>query len=131
MKSFNMSFEADGNQSGLAAGFNNADLNAELFQDWKDQTVFEFGAGYKVTDSTTLRAGFNYGNNPVPDKYLNALFPAIVQNHITGGIGYDIDKNSGVNFSIAYAPKVEQTSGNGVTSTHSQVNWQLMYSYLF
>jgi long-chain fatty acid transport protein len=131
MKDFKMTFVADGNQSGLAAGFANTQIDAVLFQEWKDQTVLEVGAGYMVSDKTTLRFGFNYGENPVPDKFLNALFPAIVENHLTGGIGYDIDKNSGINFSLAYAPEVKATAGSGVTSTHSQINWQLMYSYLF
>ncbi|MGD8593240.1 MAG: outer membrane protein transport protein, partial [Gammaproteobacteria bacterium] len=131
MKDFKMTFVADGNQSGLAAGFANTQIDAVLFQEWKDQTVLEVGAGYMVSDKTTLRFGFNYGANPVPDKFLNALFPAIVENHLTGGIGYDIDKNSGINFSLAYAPEVKATAGSGVTSTHSQINWQLMYSYLF
>jgi long-chain fatty acid transport protein len=132
MKDFKMTFIADASQSNpLAAGFAGTQIDAVLFQEWKDQTVLEVGAGYMVTEKTTLRFGFNYGENPVPDKYLNALFPAIVKNHLTGGIGYDIDKNSGVNFSLVYAPEVEATSGQGVTSTHSQINWQLMYSYVF
>jgi long-chain fatty acid transport protein len=131
MKDFKMTFVADSTQSGLAAGFANKELDAVLFQEWKDQNVFQIGAGYMVTEKTTLRFGYNYGENPVPDKYLNALFPAIVENHLTGGIGYDIDKNSGVDFSLVYAPEVEATSGSGVTSTHSQLNWQLMYSYIF
>ena len=134
MKDFEMTFIADANQSNplaAGAGFGGTQVDAVLFQEWKDQTILQVGAGYMMTDKTTLRFGFNYGENPIPDKYLNALFPAIVENHLTGGIGYDIDKNSGVDFSLVYAPEVEATSGQGVTSTHSQFNWQFMYSYVF
>jgi len=141
MKNFKMSFTADqsasNNYSAAFGGNPAADLrgqsmDATLYQDWKDQTVYEIGGAYKVTDAVTVRAGYNYGKNPIPDQYLNALFPAIVENHITAGVGYDISKSSGINFSLAYAPEVKQTnSQNQVTSTHSQFNWQLMYSYLF
>jgi long-chain fatty acid transport protein len=138
MENFKMSFTADQSSSndfsgnfGPNADMRGKTMDATLFQNWEDQTVFEIGAGVGVTDKTTLRFGYNYAQNPIPDKYLNALFPAIVENHLTGGIGYDIDKSSGVDFSLVYAPEVEATSGQGVTSTHSQINWQLMYSYVF
>ncbi|MGA1840794.1 MAG: OmpP1/FadL family transporter [bacterium] len=32
---------------------------------WKDQWVFSFGAQFKPTQKLSLRAGFNYGKNPI------------------------------------------------------------------
>ena len=71
------------------------------------------GAGYKVSPEWTLRAGLNYANNPIPDTYLNALFPAIEKSHITMGAGYMISKASTVDASFTYAPEVKQTSDGG------------------
>jgi long-chain fatty acid transport protein len=135
MKEFKMSFTADASQAGLAQGFAGTVLDASLFQKWKDQNVFMIGAGYKFTKEFTGRVGLNYANNPIPDTYLNALFPAIEKSHVTVGAGYMISKASAVDASFTYAPEVKQTSGpdapEGATVTHSQTNVQIMYSYRF
>ncbi len=142
MKSFKMTFTAAPNQAGLAQGFANTVLDAELFQNWKDQHVFMIGAGFKVSPETTLRAGLNIANNPVPDQYMNPLFPAIEKNHVTLGAGYAVSKVSSVDASFTYAPEVKSTTqvqvmtATGpaqmpVTVAHSQTNVQLLYSYRF
>lgn len=106
-------------------------VNFTLPQDWKDQTVIQLGATYMVSDQLALRAGYNGSRNPIPDSYLNALFPAIVKDHYTFGVGYAFSKTSEVNGSFTYAPSVSQTSAMGIKSEHSQTNWQLMYSQRF
>jgi len=138
MKNFKMTFTADQSGSndftaafGPGADLRGQSMDATLYQNWKDQSVFMIGAGYKVADDWTLRAGLNIANNPVPAMYLNALFPAIEKNHVTIGAGYMISKASTVDASFTYAPEVKQTGGSGVTSAHSQTNAQLMYSYRF
>ncbi|HRC86325.1 MAG TPA: outer membrane protein transport protein, partial [Thermoanaerobaculia bacterium] len=42
---------------------------------WKDQWVVALGGEYKASDTTTLRAGYNWGESPVPDDTLTPLFP--------------------------------------------------------
>ncbi|HEX9113480.1 MAG TPA: outer membrane protein transport protein, partial [Nitrospirota bacterium] len=135
MKSFKLTFTADANQSGAAGpgGFNlgGQSVDATLFQNWKNQNVFEIGAGYKFTPEFTGRIGFNYANNPIPDQLMNPLFPAIEKSHVTLGAGYMITKASSVDASFAYAPEVKQTNGQQVTVAHSQTNAQVMYSFRF
>jgi long-chain fatty acid transport protein len=131
MKNFKMSFTAGPNQAGLAQGFANTVLDATMYQNWKDQNVFMLGAGYKFTEEFTGRIGFDIANNPIPDKYENPLFPAIVKNHYMIGAGYAFSKASSVDFSFTYAPEVSATNGQGVKTTHSQMNEQIMYSYRF
>jgi len=121
MKNFTMTYAAMGDAVTFA-----------LPQNWDDQTVFQIGGAYKVNDKLTLRAGLNMSDNPVPDALLNYLFPAIVEDHYTMGLGYAFDKSSEVNFSLQFAPEVEQTNSMfGYTVTHSQTSWQLMYSKRF
>jgi long-chain fatty acid transport protein len=120
MKDFKMSFEGGGSSIQFA-----------LPQNWKDQTVFELGVAYLFTPEFTGRIGVNLANNPIPDQYMNYLFPAIEKNHYTLGAGYAFSKASSVDFSFAYAPEVKVNAGSGVTTTHSQMNEQLMYSYRF
>ncbi|HUW49564.1 MAG TPA: outer membrane protein transport protein [Sulfuricella sp.] len=129
MKDFKMEFTPAGN-TGMAAAFNGLPMNVVFFQDWKDQNVLMLGAAYRMTDALTLRAGLNMANNPVPDTYLNALFPATIKNHITAGFGYAFDKKSHLDLAFSYAPMVTATSGvTGITTNHQQLNGQMVYSH--
>jgi long-chain fatty acid transport protein len=126
MKEFNMNFTAS-----AAAGngpFAGQSLDAVLFQDWKNQTVLQLGAAYQASDNLTLRGGANLGDNPVPDAYLNCLFPAIVKSHLTAGFGWKLDDRSSLDASFTYGFKVSATNGSGAEVSHSQTNLQLMYS---
>jgi long-chain fatty acid transport protein len=106
--------------------------NAKGYDDfgWKDQWVFAFGAQYKATQKLSLRAGFNYGKNPVeihnnfvgtdivqvqgksmPTYYYETFrfigFPAIVQSHLTLGIGYEFTNQFAVRAGYMHAFKKE------------------------
>jgi long-chain fatty acid transport protein len=135
MEKFNMVFTADNTPEN--GGFANLELDAAIFQNWEDQTVISVGGAYQVTDPLTVRAGFNTSANPVPDNCLNALFPAIVESHLTLGGGYQFNQTSSVDVSMTLAFETEQTNpGVGttippVTASHSQLNWMVMYSHRF
>lgn len=101
--------------------------------DWKDQWVFGIGAQYKPIKPLALRIGYNYANNPVrehnnfvgvtptgpnmisvqgnnmPTYYYETFriigFPAIVKQHITFGVGYEISKRFAVNAGYTHAFK--------------------------
>lgn len=122
MKKFSMSFVADNN-----GAFPGQSLDVEMKQDWKDQTIFSVGVQYKATDRLALRAGANLSTNPVPDTYLNPLFPAITKNHYTGGFGYRLTDKSSLSTALAVVPKVSAT--NGMVMSHSQLNWSLNYAH--
>lgn len=107
-------------------------------QNWDNQIVVSLGLAYKFNDALTGRVGYNYGKNPIPDANVNLLWPAIVEDHYTVGFGYVFSKQSEFNFALSYVPEVSVTGTNfqpggngGVTINHSQLNWQLMYSYRF
>jgi len=125
MKNFKMAYE------GPVMGAPGNTIAFSMPQNWKDQTVFELGASYLFTPEFIGRVGVNIANNPIPDEFLNYLFPATVENHYTLGAGYAFSKASSIDFSLAYAPEVKATAGNGITTTHSQMNEQIMYSYRF
>jgi len=135
MEDFTMTFTADNTpENGAFAGL---EMDAVLFQKWEDQAVVSLGGAMRATDELTVRAGFNYGANPVPDDYLNALFPAIVESHVTFGGGWSFEEYGELNLSFVAALESDGTNpGNGSTippveSTHSQFNWMVMYSYGF
>lgn len=137
MRGFRMSFTANPTQSdpmaGQMVGAGAGQLSATLNQSWSDQDIVMLGGSYKMSDALTLRAGLSFGNNPVPDRLMNPIFPAIEKDHYTLGLGYAFDKASSVDFAYSHGAKVTATNNNmgGVSTEHSQNNWQLMYSRRF
>ena len=102
-----------------------------LPQNWKDQTVVNLGIAWQASNALTLRAGVNLADNPIPEALVNPLFPATVKNHWTAGFGYQFTPQGAFNMSVVLAPKSTVTNGMGVTTTHEQTNWQLMYTHRF
>ncbi len=109
--------------------------------DWKDQWVLAVGAQYKPTKKIALRVGYNYANNPVkehngfvgnngtpalpittvqgipfPTYYFETFriigFPAIVKQHATVGVGYEISNRFALNAGYTHAFK-ETITENG------------------
>ncbi len=78
----------------------NADGSVKGFG-WDDIMVVALGVQYAATDKVTLRSGYNYAGNPVPDamSMYNLPAPAIVQHNISGGLGFKV--RPGVEINIA------------------------------
>ena len=98
---------------------NNTDLGLENGKGfgWKDMTVYKLGVVHQMDDKTTVRAGWNYGKQPISKGELdfNLLAPAVVEHHFTAGLTRALDKDSEVSAHLMYAPKVTLTgtSANG------------------
>ncbi|TXT36735.1 MAG: fadL [Comamonadaceae bacterium] len=122
MKSFKMRY--DSAQMG-------GSVNFAMPQNWKDQTVLNLGMAWRANEALTLRAGLNLADNPIPDQFVNPLFPATVRDHVTLGLGYQVSKAGEFNMSLTMAPSVSVNSGSGVAISHAQTNWQFMYSHRF
>lgn len=59
---------------------------------WKNQFVFALGASYAVDPKLTVRAGYNYGKNPIPNETLTPLLAAIAEQTITSGFSYQMSE---------------------------------------
>jgi long-chain fatty acid transport protein len=96
--------------------------------DWKNQWVGAVGLQFKPTKEFAIRAGYNYANNPVrehenfagtsfttvqgktlPTYYYETFriigFPAIVKQHVTAGIGYEISNKLALELGYTHAFK--------------------------
>jgi long-chain fatty acid transport protein len=100
--------------------------------DWNDQWVFAVGGQWEAIDHLFLRVGYNYAKNPVdehdnwngslvvptpdfvsvqgkslPRYYYESFrvvgFPAIVEQHLTAGVGYELGENLVLNLSYMHA----------------------------
>ena len=123
MKSFKMRYDS----AAAGMGF----VTFAIPQNWKDQTVLNLGLAWKANDQLTVRTGLNLADNPVPDTYVNPLFPATVRNHFTLGFGYKLSDTAEINAALTVAPTVTVTSGSGLNISHAQNNMQLMYTQRF
>ena len=121
MKNFHMTFESS---QGLGT------MSFTMPQNWKDQTVLSLGGAYRINDVWTLRAGYSHSTNPIPDATVHPLFPAIVKDHYTAGLGYQLGGGMSIDAAISHAPKVTVNAGmlGGAPISHSQTNYQLLFS---
>jgi long-chain fatty acid transport protein len=114
--------------------------------DWRDQYVLSLGAQYNLITKLYLRAGINYGRNPVRKhegfniasvtdvqgknvptfnyEFLRILgFPAIVETHLTFGVGYEFSEKFGVNlgYTHAFEKKISETDSSGQFTLSSKL----------
>lgn len=124
--------------------------SAKGYQDfgWVNQKVYMLGYQY-AQDAWALRAGYNYGKNPVKEQngataqgavnnFFNLLgFPAIVEKHYTVGGTYAFNKATSADLAYVYAPQVTDTysvaamTGGTIATKHSQqaVTAQLNFKF--
>lgn len=57
---------------------------------WNDQSIYKVGLGYTLCGCLTLRAGYNYGRNPVytTETGINRVTGGVIEHHITVGATY-------------------------------------------
>jgi len=69
-------------------------------KDWRDTWTGNIGAQYQLNDSVSLRAGYLYGGNPVPDKTFEPSIPDSNTHIFTIGTGL---KSHRMKIDLAYA----------------------------
>ncbi len=79
---------------------------------WRDQHVIAVGVEHALNPRLRLRAGFNYARTPVPPETMQPVLAAIHERHITGGVGYDLDRHWKLSGAFELQP------GNRVTYTN-------------
>ncbi|MEW6109427.1 MAG: outer membrane protein transport protein [Nitrospirota bacterium] len=108
-----------------------ADADGYKDFDWENQWVYNLGVQYKPVPKLALRAGYVYGKNPIKDHsgwndFTSPMgvevqgksvphtnyeilrisgFPAIVENHVTAGIGYQLTKSVSIDLGYMHAFK--------------------------
>ncbi|MBN1551211.1 outer membrane protein transport protein [bacterium] len=121
----------------------NAPPNVEIpfIFNWDDEWIFSLGAAYKISEFDTLRLGYNYGNNPVPDDNMYPLFPAIVEHHAAIGYGHRFSDNLKIDVTWEHAFKATEMNMNSDPNhnpfgpesevSHDQNTLHMMLTYSF
>lgn len=80
---------------------------------WKDQYSFHGGVERLLTESTSIRFGYAYGNNPVPSGTLTPMTAAIMTNQLSTGFAYHRGRSRfdvGYTFDPTSQAQVKQSS---------------------
>lgn len=80
---------------------------------WDDMTVFKFGVQWEAMPDLALRAGYSYGDQPVPSSgvLFNTLAPAVIEKHFTLGLTKQLTKNAEIDLALMYAPENDLDCG--------------------
>lgn len=80
---------------------------------WENQNIVKAGLTWDVNDRFTWRGGISHGNSPIgsEDVFANALFPAIMETHLTTGVSYNFD-NFSLHATYVHALDTELTDNN-------------------
>ena len=103
-------------------GGNNPNINAmmgtpdgkmtlEMPLEWDNQISLALGAEYSIMSQLDIRAGYNYAPNPVPERTIIPIFPAVVENHLTLGLGYNINDSLRIDgaYELALSKELKST----------------------
>ncbi len=126
--------------------YNWADAEGYKDFDWDNQWVYALGVQYRLGSRFVVRAGYNYGENPVKIhnrfnamglteiqgkqtpilgyEYLRIIgFPAIVEHHITMGMGYKISEKAGLylGYMHAFSKDVVEEDSLGIFRLRSEL----------
>ncbi len=69
---------------------NNPFLSAASPYNWKDSFFYEFGTQYELNDRWTVRAGYIFSENSVPDSTYSPTLPDADRHVLSAGLGYKI-----------------------------------------
>jgi len=81
---------------------------------WQDIDVFKLGVAWQMSNTLTLRVGYNKGENPITpaDVTFNILAPGVMKDHYTAGFTWALDKDSEITGALMVAPRQNVTGAS-------------------
>lgn len=72
---------------------------------WKDVTAYKLGLEWAANPGLTLRAGYAYAKQPIPESEVlfNILAPGVIEQHVTLGASAKVGEKTKVNFAVVRA----------------------------
>lgn len=84
---------------------------------WDDQTIIKVGIKHQLNNKLALMAGYNHGKSPADsdDTFFNSLTPAVVEDHMSLGFEYKLDKKAALNgnYTHTFSNEVEGSFAAG------------------
>jgi long-chain fatty acid transport protein len=119
---------------------NSGSLNIDFPMNWKNAIILKVGGEYNVDEELTLKVGYVYGSNPVPESTIIPILCAIVDNHVMLGASYKVSNPVTIHAAFETAFNKSLTANNssiiandydGSTSQLSTILIHFSLSYNF
>jgi long-chain fatty acid transport protein len=123
MDEFKMKF-TEGSNANINTMMGSEDIKLSMPLDWDDQIVIALGAEYRMNENIALRCGYNYANNPVPEETIIPIFPAVIENHATLGLGYELTEKLGIDAAYEMNFEKEVEVGNSIIANEYENSTQ-------
>jgi len=100
---------------------------------WKDVTIYKAGLAWVAAEGLTLRAGYAYGTQPIPESQVlfNILAPGVIQQHATLGVSKCLGEKSILHFAAVRAFSNTVTGPNPLEAPGQQTIELKMNQWLF
>ncbi len=89
---------------------------------WKDMTIFKIGAQWQANDAWTLRGGFSFGEQPIPDTEVlfNILAPGVMEQHATFGLSKTLNSGRQIHLAFMHAFSKSVSGANPLEAPNQQ-----------
>lgn len=112
---------------------NRRTLDISLPQNYRDVSIYALGLSYTAGPALTLRVGAQHAGRALPRDTMLAVIPAIVRDHVSAGLSWNVDDDNRVDFAFSHG--LRSTLGNDsqpntarpIEASHSQANAVLAY----
>jgi len=120
----------NGNNSAINTVAGSSSIQDSVPLSWQDKFVYRGGLEYTINENFVARAGYCYGESPIPASTLTPLTAAILENTLTAGLGYHWKR---FRLDLAYQwdiPKTRYVATSGLlsgdysnSSTKAGIHW--------
>lgn len=84
---------------------------------WMDSMYYEFGVQYEVNDQWTVRSGYIYSENTVPNSTFSPTVPDSNRHVFSVGLGYAATTRFSVDVVYQYSLSADRTVNNGTAAS--------------
>ncbi|MFN7940356.1 MAG: outer membrane protein transport protein [Thermoanaerobaculia bacterium] len=106
---------------------------------WRDMTVYKVGLQWRPFDRWALRAGYAWGDQPIPasEVLFNILAPGVMERHASLGFSHDFDRSGEVTFAVTRAFSSQVVGPNPLEAPGAQTielhmdQWEVEVGYSF
>ncbi len=100
---------------------------------WRNVTVYKLGVQWVTSPSLTVRAGYAFAKQPIPESEVlfNILAPGVIEQHITAGVSAKVGEKSTVHLSVVRALSHSVTGPNPLEAPGQQTIELKMDQWLF
>jgi long-chain fatty acid transport protein len=97
------------------------DFVVDFILNWKDAVIIKVGGEYDLSKKSTIRLGYAFGSNPVPQETAIPIIPAVLEHHIMAGFSHLLTKDFMANVGVEYGlnNKVTDTNPNSVATEYN------------